>query len=43
MGHKLVSSTEVYTKVFALNVAARHRAQFQMAEAEAVVMLKGTA
>ncbi len=43
MGYKSVSSTEVYTKVFALDVAARHRAQFQMAEAEAVVMLKGTA
>lgn len=25
MGHKSISSTEVYTKVFALDVAARHR------------------
>ncbi len=41
MGHKSLSSTEVYTKVFALDVAARHRVQFQMPEAEAVAMLKG--
>ncbi len=40
MGHKSISSTEVYTKVFALDVAARHRVQFQMPEADAVVMLK---
>jgi site-specific recombinase XerD len=40
MGHKSVSSTEVYTKVFALDVAARHRVQFQMPGAEAVAMLK---
>ncbi|EAW2451483.1 phage integrase family protein [Salmonella enterica subsp. diarizonae] len=42
MGHKSVSSTEVYTKVFALDVAARHRVQFQMPESEAVAMLKRT-
>lgn len=30
MGHKSISSTEVYTKVFALDVAARHRVQFLM-------------
>ncbi|HCM1865995.1 TPA: phage integrase family protein [Salmonella enterica subsp. houtenae serovar 43:z4,z32:-] len=42
MGHKSISSTEVYTKVFALDVAARHRVQFQMPEAEAVAMLKGS-
>lgn len=41
MGHKSLSSTEVYTKVFALDVAARHRVQFQMPEAEAVAILKG--
>ncbi|UQY55007.1 site-specific integrase [Salmonella enterica] len=41
MGHKSVSSTEVYTKVFALDVAARHRVQFQMPGADAVAMLKG--
>ncbi|EMY9281864.1 tyrosine-type recombinase/integrase, partial [Salmonella enterica] len=41
MGHKSVSSTEVYTKVFALDVAARHRVQFQMPGTEAVAMLKG--
>jgi site-specific recombinase XerD len=40
MGHKSISSTEVYTKVFALDVAARHRVQFQMPELEAVGMLK---
>ena len=40
MGHKSVSSTEVYTKVFALDVAARHRVQFQMPGTEAVAMLK---
>lgn len=41
MGHKSISSTEVYTKVFALDVAARHRVQFQMPGTEAVAMLKG--
>lgn len=41
MGHKSVSSTEVYTKVFALDVAARHRVQFSVPEADAVAMLKG--
>ena len=41
MGHKSVSSTEVYTKVFALDVAARHRVQFQMPGADAVALLKG--
>jgi len=41
MGHKSSSSTEVYTKVFALDVAARYRVQFQMSGAEAVAMLKG--
>lgn len=41
MGHKSISSTEVYTKVFALDVAARHRVQFQMPGPEAVAMLKG--
>lgn len=40
MGHRSVSSTEVYTKVFALDVAARHRVQFQMPGTEAVAMLK---
>ncbi|MGP3590280.1 hypothetical protein [Vagococcus sp. WN89Y] len=37
MGHKSVSSTEV----FALDVAARHRVQFQMPGDEAVALLKG--
>lgn len=42
MGHKSVSSTEVYTKVFALDVAARHRVQFQMPSSDAVTLLKNT-
>ncbi|MBK0079690.1 MAG: phage integrase family protein [Enterobacter cloacae] len=41
MGHKSVSSTEVYTKVFALDVAARHRVRFEMPSEEAVALLKG--
>ncbi|MGG9067850.1 site-specific integrase [Enterobacter hormaechei] len=41
MGHKSIGSTEVYTKVFALDVAARHRVQFHMSGTEAVAMLKG--
>ena len=41
LGHKSISSTEVYTKVFALDVAARHRVQFQMPGDEAVALLKG--
>lgn len=40
MGHKSISSTEVYTKVFALDVAARHRVQFAMPGSDAVAMLK---
>lgn len=40
MGHKSVSSTEVYTKVFALDVAARHRVQFSMPEQDAVTLLR---
>ena len=40
MGHKSMKSTEVYTKVFALDVAARHRVQFQMPSYEAVTMVK---
>ncbi|WP_313063917.1 site-specific integrase [Atlantibacter hermannii] len=41
MGHKSVSSTEVYTKVFALDVAARHRVQFLMPGSDAVAILMG--
>ncbi|MRT05963.1 tyrosine-type recombinase/integrase [Ewingella americana] len=41
MGHKSASSTEVYTRVFALDVAARHRVQFAMPEADALALLKG--
>lgn len=40
MGHKSVSSTEVYTKVFGLDVAARHRVQFHMSEKEATNLLR---
>jgi len=40
MGHKSLKSTEVYTKVFALDVAARHRVQFSMPGNEAVAMLR---
>ncbi len=40
MGHKSISSTEVYMKVFALDVAARHRVQFAMPESDVVAMLK---
>lgn len=40
MGHKSVSSTEVYTKVFALDVAARHRLLFKMPGTDAVALLK---
>ncbi len=40
MRHKCISSTEIYTKVFALDVAARHWVQFSMPESEAVSMLK---
>ncbi|KGA36259.1 hypothetical protein KU74_07275 [Pectobacterium brasiliense] len=40
MGHKSISSTEVYTKVFVLDVAARHRVQFQMPGSDAVTLLK---
>lgn len=40
MGHKSMKSTELYTKVFALDVAARHRVQFQMPGPDAVAMLK---
>lgn len=40
MGHKSISSTEVYTKVFALDVAARHRVQFSMPEHDAVSLLR---
>ncbi|PSY70842.1 integrase [Escherichia coli] len=40
MGHKSISSTELYTKVFALDVATRHRVQFSMPEFDVVTMLK---
>ncbi len=41
MGHKSVSSTEVYTRVFALDVAARHRVHFHMPSTDAVALIKG--
>ncbi|BAN99920.1 hypothetical protein E05_51540 (plasmid) [Plautia stali symbiont] len=37
---QILSSTEVYPKVFALDVAACHRVQFSMAGNEAVAMLR---
>lgn len=40
MVHKSVGSTEVYTKVFVLDVAARHRVQFAMPESDAVAWMK---
>lgn len=40
MGHKSMKSTEVYTRIFALDVAARHRVQFSMPGADAVALLK---
>ena len=39
MGHKSISSTDAYTKVFALDVAARHRVQISMPESAAVTLL----
>lgn len=41
MGHKSAKSTEVYTKIFALDVAAQQRVQFSMPGADAVAILKG--
>lgn len=40
LGHKSAKSTEIYTQVFALDVAARHRVQFQMSGNEAIAMLR---
>ncbi|ARB20120.1 hypothetical protein AM394_02180 [Klebsiella oxytoca] len=40
MGHKSISSTEVYTTAFAIDVAARHRVRFAMPENEAVKLMK---
>jgi len=40
LGHRSAKSTEIYTRVFSLDVAARHRVQFQMPGTEAVGMLK---
>jgi len=40
LGHKSAKSTEIYTRVFALDVAARHRVQLQMVGTDAVVMLR---
>lgn len=40
LGHKSIKSTEIYTRVFALDVAARHRVQFSMPGNEAVAILK---
>lgn len=40
LGHRSAKSTEIYTKVFALDVAARHRVRFSMPGNEAVAMLR---
>nr|AWH59740.1 resolvase [Edwardsiella tarda] len=40
LGHKSLKSTEIYTRIFALDVAAKQRVQFSMSEAEAVGVLK---
>lgn len=40
LGHKSAKSTEIYTRVFALDVTARHRVQFQMPGNDAVAMLR---
>jgi len=40
MGHKSVNSADVYTKVFALDVDARHGVQFQMKEIDALAILR---
>lgn len=40
MGHKSISSTEVYTKFFAIDVAGRHRVRFAMPEDEDVKLIK---
>lgn len=42
LGHKAFSSTEQYTRVFALDVAARYRVQFTMSGEEAAAMLRNT-
>lgn len=42
-GHRSAKSTEIYTRVFALNIAGRHRVQFQMSGIEAVYLLKSIA
>lgn len=38
--HKSMKSIEAYTKVFALEVAARRRVQFHMPGDEGIIMLK---
>lgn len=40
LGHKSAKHTEIYTRLFALDVAARHRVQFQMPGNDAVAMLR---
>lgn len=39
LGHQSIKPTEVYTKVFALDVVARHRLQFHMAGTDAVLLI----
>ncbi|ATI65952.1 hypothetical protein CPU03_16865 (plasmid) [Edwardsiella tarda] len=42
LGHKSLKSTEVYTRIFALDVAAKQRVQFSMSETEAVGILRSS-
>jgi len=40
LGHEKFESTEVYTKVFALDVAASHQVRFSMDTADALQLLR---
>ncbi|CDH08150.1 hypothetical protein XBO1_930001 [Xenorhabdus bovienii str. oregonense] len=40
MGHKDASSTEVYTKIFALDVGAQYGVRFSMAPADAMALVR---
>ena len=42
LGHEKAESTEVYTRVFALDIAASQQITFSMPESQAVSLLKET-
>jgi len=42
LGHEKAESTEVYTRVFALDIAASQQITFSMPESQAVTLLKET-